>query len=188
MTIDAARTARDELAAAAETNHPQIGEYARTYFRSLEQLFSLYSSPQKNWFGDVPLKHLPADITLIVSKLFGTLAVGNIPDPIADCAKKGRTKPGPSERRDVEIAVAYVKAAKSGMLNDRAPIANVAASYDVHRRTVQGWQASHPDIDPVAVAHGHPEFLERLMKGAGKRYRHAGRSRSAIASCGPTRG
>lgn len=177
--VEAARLARDQLAAAAESGGVDRKPFARAFFGALERLLKLYAAPE-NWRGDTPLNHLPPDIILNLSRLCGYLAVGKIPEPMADCQGAGQSKPGPTERRDIEIAVAYIRAAKAGIFQDRAPTQSVAAAYDVKRRTVQDWSASMPEIDAASVASGHPELLPSLMRQAARRYRHAGRSFSAI--------
>jgi hypothetical protein len=186
--VEAARLASRNLIQAVESG-AERGEFARAYFGALEHLLDVYSS-KENWGSDgLPLHNLPQDMAWTLKGLSGYLAVGTIPEPIADCAKKhGRSEAGPDERRDIRVAVGYIKAVKAGVLDDRSPTASVAAAYDVKKRTVQGWSAAHSDVDPAAVAHGHPEFLASLMKKAGQRYRRAGRSAAAIERRASKRG
>ena len=51
-----------------------------------------------------------ADTALFLAQQAGYLGAGVVPDPIRDVAKKGNHSPGPSEQRDVGLAVAYRKA------------------------------------------------------------------------------
>src|SRR5262245_46197874 len=47
----------------------------------------------------------PTDLLAVLSRLAGYLAVGKVPEPIADVATQGNTSLGPSEKRDIRMAV-----------------------------------------------------------------------------------
>jgi hypothetical protein len=183
VAVEAVREARDGLLAAVENGQTGRGEQARAYFAAIEVVLRGYSDPKNwpTWNNGNPLAPLPPDISLALAGLAGYLALGRIPEPISDCAKQGRTAPGPSERRDLQLAVAYVTAVRAGTLADKHPIKTVTTEFGVDRRTVQGWVEAY-DSDPAHVACGHVNLLPQLMREAGWRYQRAGRSKIGIAA------
>lgn len=129
----------------------------------------------------------PFDLALVMAGLCGYLAVGKLPDPIRDAITEGRTLPGPMELSDVGKAVAYHRAAKTGIYHngkkivvvDPTPTKTISKSYGVTTNTVRGWIKKYPpaflgvtDIDSNILCH--------LMETGGKRYIDAGRSQAAI--------
>ncbi|MDO8879147.1 MAG: hypothetical protein Q8M24_14735 [Pseudolabrys sp.] len=149
---------------------------AREHFASLEALIALYSA-RDNWIGSsgLPIAAIGPDVMTMLGNLCGYLAVGQIPEPITDVAGPGQKEPGPPERQDIRLAVTYVAAAKRGAINDRAPVKTVTERYGVNRRTVQDWSKA---FDALNIEHA--ETITSLMDRAGRRYRQAGRSQSAI--------
>jgi hypothetical protein len=183
--IEAVRGARDHLLAAVENDGPDRGQYARQFFRCLEDMFSAYLSP-RNWPPSQghPIVAIPHDIAFNLSGLCGYLAVGKIPDPIRDCIKgSGSTPPGPSEQRDIRAAVAYVKAVRSGAIDDCSHIKTVSEAYGVSTRTVHDWVACFQDhsLSSMNGSELKSELLPERMRRAGERYKQAGRSNKAIS-------
>jgi hypothetical protein len=133
------------------------------------------------------IETIPLEILEAFRGFAGYLAVGQIPGPIADVSTEGRRATGPTERRDIGLAVAYLKAAKGGIehhgeqivVDDSAPVKTVCEAFGVERPTVQGWhrnvQVALLGINPVSA-----ELLVELIKNAGERYRGSGRSSAAI--------
>jgi hypothetical protein len=129
---------------------------------------------------------MPAQVLKTLEGLSGYLAVGKIPDPIKHAAVEGNAPPGPSERRDIGLAIAYCRAARGGIehcgevikVADKTPVKTVMIAFGVSRTTVQGWNArERPAFLGVNPVTG--EVLISLMQNAGTRYRAAGRSKTA---------
>jgi hypothetical protein len=132
----------------------------------------------------------PLEVLTIMKGMAGYIAVGKIPDPIADAAAEGRTSAGPTERRDIGFAVAYLIAAKKDgggfehqgekiKIHDKFPVKTVSNAFGVHRATVYGWGKT---ITPENLGLNRLDAtsLTGLMVMAGERYRAAGRSSEAI--------
>ena len=113
-------------------------------------------------------------LSTVLADLAGYLAVGNVTPPIQYVRGRGQRKPGPTERRDIEWGVVYLRAVKEGRITDPHPTKTVAENYDVHPRTVQGWRSSVRVISSLSAM--SPRVIERKMKQAAERYRGAGRS------------
>jgi hypothetical protein len=136
---------------------------------------------------EAPRWSMPAHILSTLAGFSGYLAVGKIPDPIKYAAAEGNAAPGPSERRDIGLAVAYHRAATVGIehndqiikVADRTPVKTIMSAFGVGRTTVQRWNAQERPaflgVNPVTG-----EVLTSLMQNAGARYQKAGRSKNAI--------
>jgi anti-sigma28 factor (negative regulator of flagellin synthesis) len=148
---------------------------ARELFAAFECLMECYRDP-KNWRDGQPQEVIPAELARVLGGLCGYLAVGKIPDPIKDVAGPGEKKPGPTERHDIEIALAYIAAAKAGEVRDGSPVKTIIEEYQVKRRTVEIWSHKFSKFEV------EPTKLFDLMKQAGRRYRAAGRSETAVAT------
>jgi hypothetical protein len=130
---------------------------------------------------------MPVQILSTLAGLSDYLAAGKIPTPIKDAAHEGNARPGPSERRDIGLAVAYHRAATVGVehnsetikIADKTPVKTIMSAFGVSRTTVQGWNArERPAFLGVNPVTG--EVLVGLMQNAGTRYQTAGRSKNAI--------
>jgi hypothetical protein len=153
------------------------GVRARAYFEAWARLLGLYAQKDNFPGGGTALNILPPDLALQLKGLFGYLAVGKIPDPIAHCVGRGNLV-GPSEERDIRAAVVYVVAAKRGIIADKYPIKSVQEAYSAQRQSVQGWVVARRKgitdaelIDADAIA--------KRMREAGARYSTDGRTHSA---------
>jgi hypothetical protein len=146
---------------------------AREYFLAWEKLIELYRSPQ-NAPDNRPREIIPPDVMGMLGRLCGYVASGIIPGPIKDATTPGGHVPGPTERRDKEIAVSYVAAAKTGKIKNRAPVKTVAEIFGVNRRTVLDWSKEFP------ILNIEPGRLPKLLERAGEGYRSAGRSEPAL--------
>jgi hypothetical protein len=130
---------------------------------------------------------MPTHILSTLAGFSGYLATGKIPAPIKDAALEGNARPGPSERRDIGLAVAYHRAATVGIehnsetikIADKTPVKTIMSAFGVSRTTVQGWNARERPaflgVNPVTSC-----VLIGLMQNAGMRYQTAGRSKNAI--------
>jgi hypothetical protein len=81
----------------------------------------------------------------------------------------------------IQTAVAYVRAARAGMVSDRAPVKTVALAYGVTRRTVERWavdEGADALAQCVTRSHGSIEglcaILPALMATSGAQYRKGG--------------
>ncbi len=157
----------------------------RDWWGSIEKLLDFHVKEM----AESPEVHrdIPIDVLSALRGFAGYLAVWQIPGPIAHAATEGRRNIGPSYRRDVGFAVAYILAAKQGIqhhgeivtIADKAPVKTVCEAFDVSRTTVRDWQR----IVPVAYLGANrvdAEIVTNLMKSAAERYRLAGRSMGAI--------
>ena len=156
------------------------GERSREYFRRMAELLGLYLSPD-NLVDSNPQYPLPAIVAKQLASLCQYLGDGIIPGPIKHCARRGRPL-GPDERRDVWYAVAYVLAAKDGLIQDPHPTKTITKQYGLSdRKSVQGWISEHGrEISKAGPA--DPELIEARMMEAAVRYRKSGRHQHAIRS------
>ena len=163
---------------AAEFVDKTAGRGEREYFRRLAELFNLYTSPDNLVDGN-PQYPLPAIVANQIANLCHYLGDGIIPEPIKHCASRGRPL-GPDERRDVRYAVAYVLAAKDGLIQDPHPTKTITKEYGLSdRKSVQGWIREHGrEISKVGPT--DPELIEARMMEAAGRYRESGRHQDAI--------
>jgi hypothetical protein len=174
-TIEQAQAAVRAAAGAAQAAEgtKAAGQKCRAFFAAWERLLGFYAPLPSASAAPRPL---PPELAAMLKGLFGYLAVGQIPGPIADCRRRGRAALGPEERRDLSVAVAYIDAARRGAVADAAPVKTIMQAYGVSRRTVQVWQNTVPPARNVSA-----RMLESLVSAAGRRYRSAGRSQAAIA-------
>ena len=168
----------------------------RSWWKAVENLCRAYArAPAEFRTGQ---RHeqvmFPPDLANALAGQTGYLAVGAIPVLIEDVRTKGRTSPGPHERRHIGLAVAYRKACmKHGIIHrgerikiaDNKPVATLAKWFGVNRRTVQGWCR---DFKPafLGVNSIDANVLILITKRAGQTYTVAGRS--ALATSRRSRG
>ena len=136
----------------------------------------------------ITLEQPPTDLAGVMALMCGYLAVGKLPDPIAEAIGEGRTQIGPTEQRDIGLAVAYHQATKpSGLTHnnkqifvvDKTPSKTISAKYAVKPGTVRGWTRKYKPTF-LGVNDVDAALLNYLMEEAGKRYAAAGRSHTAI--------
>jgi len=126
----------------------------------------------------------PRELLLVLSKLAGYLAVGQVPDPVAGVAGRGEKQPGPSERHHIRMAVTYRYAAKVGMIEDKSPVKTIVEAYGLgDRTTLQKWCRLHEPYDLAEYAR-LPHVITSRMRESGARYKIAGRSQGAISGRG----
>jgi len=132
----------------------------------------------------------PVEIAVVLGNLAAYLAVGKIPGPIADAVTEGRHAPGPTESRDIGLAVAYRKAClpngiehcgETIKISDPHAVKTLQGLFGVCRTTVQGWvkncPAAYLGANPVGA-----ELLTDMTRSAGARYLGSGRSNIAIGA------
>jgi hypothetical protein len=161
------------------------------WWRVVERVWLTYADLTKRGITPhPPPTALAADMGLFA----GYLGVGKLPGPIADAAQRGRHQPGPRERRDIDTAVAYHKAADDGLqttggvinISDKHPTKTISSEYRVDPSTVRSWcrRASFTAQDMGNIT---PQELIREMKAAAHRYRQSGRSSAAVIARRPGR-
>ncbi len=161
------------------------GELARSWFGAIERLLRLAAIRCAR--DRTAEAFVPPEFALRLAGISGYLAAGILPEPVAITVKHGRSRMGPSERRDIGIAVAYRRAAEARMVHngislrieDRAPVKTITDAYGVKPNTVRDWcRKFQPAF--LGVGDATPEILRSLMQQAGARYRSAGRSKNAL--------
>jgi len=118
---------------------------------------------------------LPTGLFYTMYGLTGHLAVGDMPEAIADVKGPGHTARTPSERRDKRWAVTYREAVKLGIIQDRHPTRTIMREYGMKSGSaVRKWSREYKpfnddlkidDKDDAAVA------IDLLFRRAGKSYR-----------------
>lgn len=127
------------------------------------------------------------DVFFVIREIMLDLSRGSVPDLVAKAAAPGHPPPLAAETRAIRWAVAYVKAAKEGIVHngetikiDRKDyISEVSNSYSVNRRTVFDWvsqyRPAHMGFNAV-----NADLIISKMKKHGAWYAENGRSASAI--------
>lgn len=178
---------RKTYQAALDSNAKTKRAAARDYWQAVALILHCYNRPG-NWHGDTKLHGsggwaaprfaFPPSLAKVLGNHADYLSVGQLPATCADVVGKGRTAPGPHERRDRAIAVATVHAIKAGELPG-GKISAVAQAFGVSPRTLQKWVA---EMDWVSKdTFGAPAPPGALVLEAKDRHRQVGRSASAIA-------
>ncbi len=130
----------------------------------------------------------PLEILTALKIIVSCLAVGKMPGLAADAISGGRRAAESRERRDIGFAVAYMLAASTTGLEqageriiiaDKSPVKTVCEAFGISRTTAQGWRKK---LEPAFLGLNRidGELLGSLMRGAGERYKTAGRSARAI--------
>jgi hypothetical protein len=130
----------------------------------------------------------PREVLVVLELAARYLAVGQIPDHIADVAARGQHRPGPDLARDKGIAAAYMRATGPGgfqylgktiAIADKTPTKTVSQAFGIDGRTARNWKSC--TIPPVFGEDNlDGETLTAFMREAGVRYKEAGASQSAI--------
>lgn len=168
----------------------------RAWWGAVETLMDVYQRElAKSGFAPTAAEarpvQIPFELAGILKNQFAYLAAGSIPALIKDVTKgqQGRRRKGPDERRDIGIAVAYIRACSPDGLehagrvvritHDPRPVKTLAGWFSVEERTVQGW--GH-DEEPAFLGLGeiNADNLVSRTQQAGRRYSAAGRSAKAI--------
>jgi hypothetical protein len=150
-------------------------------------------SRTENWLNQrEPREHLPVSVTRVIANWLAYVAAGRIPPPFQAAVTAGRPKASPAESRAMGAAVAYIWAAKHGILDDASPVGTVAKSYGVTPRSVMRWCQKMACVRPGHFVWDSDRkssgpIMSHLMKEYGARYRVAGRSTAAIAHRGGKR-
>jgi hypothetical protein len=154
------------------------------WWRVVERIWFMYAEMTRDGITPQPP---PTALAVDMGLFAGYLGVGTLPGPIADALQKGRHQPGPRERRDIDTAVAYHRAATVGLqteagtiqIVDKQPATTISKEYRVDKSTVHGWcrraRFTVHDLGNLTA-----ERLIKEMQLAARRYRESGRSSAAI--------
>jgi Phage integrase central domain len=160
-----------------------LPEFIGTWWLTVSDVFHVYQVGLSQGASPIPA---PLELLAVITKLASYIAAGQIPDSIVHASSQGRHRPGPTEARDMGIAVAYMLATRPGGLEhcgetiviaDKMPVRTICEALGI-RQTAYDWQqAVQPSLSVNPV---DGEMLASLMREAGARYKEAGRSRSAV--------
>jgi hypothetical protein len=161
-------------------------DIAADYLKKTVYLLRCYCRPE-NWENGVPVETIPLVLARNIANDFDYILAGDLPSTLKNVLNcRRRAGRGPHEKRDISCAVAYVKAAKAGLISDNSPIKTVANIYGVQRRTVSSWTSKDfswvtPfDFSPNIDETNHGEKLSEAMQEAGARYIQLGRGTGAL--------
>ena len=127
----------------------------------------------------VPKEHFPVELADFLADQVDYILQGKIPAPIKDMVRHGSPGTGPSARRNIGVAIAYIHAAKTGLIKDKHPVKTIADIYGVTKRAVHYWKAKYrknqsdffPSLDGAELI----VSLALSVKAAGLRYQKEGR-------------
>ncbi len=123
-------------------------EVVSRVFECAHLVLRAYCRPS-NWASfEAPQEHVPIQLAHLIANQIGYIVSGKCPDPIALLTGRGAPGVGPHESKDIGIAVAYIKAAKSGDIKDKAPVKRIARLFGVTTGAVGKWQRKHASTEP----------------------------------------
>ncbi len=159
----------------------------RHAFATASGVLRAYCRPA-NWVEkNGPSESLPIQLAHLIANQIDYIVAGQLPEPIRQLTQsRGRPEPGPQENTDKGIAVAYIRAAREGLIDDARPVKTVEEEFGAHERTVLRWLQRLPwvtprDFYPNASDAEHGQRLSEGMRKAGARHREAGRTAPAIS-------
>lgn len=153
-------------------------EVMRDVFACAELVLRIYIS-KSSQSGE----SFPITLAHLIANQIKYIAVGKLPNPIEALTGRGPPGVGFHEGRDRAIAVAYIKAARAGLINDSAPVTTVCRCYGVTDGAARKWQRKYDfveiaDFYPGVTDSERASLLVKAMKLAGKVYRLRGRGTS----------
>ena len=177
--LERERALRLELLALGEDgDRDKRRDLSREWWGQIAKVLKAYPPALKDIS---PFEPHPTEITYFLAGLAGYLAVGDIPQPIADVRGRGRTAMGPTEETHVAYATAYMVAAKDKHLTDRNYFKTICDAYGVRRQTAQKWLKFTPRDDLLNLAKNNSSQFTKKMLQVGGVYRRAGRSSIAVS-------
>lgn len=189
QTISAASKLYEKAAAALkeawQSQAPVPRAETLQWASALELILSIYASP-KNWpNASTPREPLPPGIATILLQQIRYLKAGSLEEPWRFLVRRGAPKIGPHYEQSLAVAVAYIKAARKGLIDDETPIATVANCFRVWERTVKRWLQKYPHVEPSNLFHGAQEKelgpkLAKALEKEATRYPKLSRNQSSI--------
>jgi hypothetical protein len=159
-------------------------EQVTVAYIALERVLRAYCRPS-NWpdgYDGRPHEDVPPEIAAWLADQIQSLHKGSLPGPMTELIRPGAPKIRAAENRDIGFAVAYIRAAKDGLIKDRSYRKTIAELYAVRPETVNRWCRKHPDTqlsDFFSHAQGDEERATLILdavRECGDRYQKAGRS------------
>lgn len=127
----------------------------------------------------------PASLFAEFARVAEDLGNGVSPPLIGQVSERGRKTYSVNERKEVSIALCYLRAVEEGRIEDRSPNKTVRNAFGVSRSTVKKWEevrevicAGMPGADYTS------EQLVDALKAAGELHKRNGRSQTAILNRG----
>lgn len=154
-------------------------EELQRIFSSMELVLRAYCLPKNFQHGEV-VEDFPPPLAKFLANQIAYIKAGYLPSPIKDILRPGGPGVGPHEKKDIGLAVAYIKAVREKIASDKHPVKTVSKYYGVTDRAVRRWQEKYSDVEPSGFFPNISdnelgEYLTHGMKQAGVRYKQAGR-------------
>lgn len=170
--IEAERKARAAIVEIGEDGpRPEQRAAARAWWGHVEQVLSAYV---RQATGGNTLSPVPTELLSVLSTTAGYLAVGTTPLVIEVVTAPGRAEIGPTEKRHIEYAAAYIKAAILGKIDDPKYNKTIRILYGVAATTVRRWAGMKISPDIEWLVSEDPERLSEAVKAMGPTYQMAG--------------
>ena len=141
----------------------QRENFAREWFAAANAVLMMYLRSIVALHEGGPLVPAPGDVIGRAARLMEGFSVGVVPQVVDDINANGRPGYWPGERRDIAVALDYIRHVETGAIVDRKPNVTVHNAFDVDRTTVQNWAKDRERICaglPQAPAECFPEALE----------------------------
>jgi hypothetical protein len=161
----------EERQARAALKEPKLGEprdakALRRWWSTVARVLKAMIQRDGNFAGKLPI-----ELFHVLGGLAEYLVRGQVPEPIASVATRGRSSPGPTEESHIRIAVTYRHAVKQKLICDPNPTKSIMTAYGVRsRRVVQKCCERYQPLDLTLWAH-IPDALAKKMWSAGEAYR-----------------
>lgn len=158
-------------------------ELLERMFAGFELVFRAYCLPQ-NFPDGYPegraVEDFPIPLAHYVANQIAYIKAGYLPAPIKEIIRPGSPEIGPHEKKDIGLAVAYIKAVRAKKITDKHPVKTITKFYGVTDRAVRRWQNKYSFVDPSDYFPNTTDkergaFIARSMKKAGVRYKQVGR-------------
>ena len=151
-------------------------ELTSQLFHHANLVLTAYCHPS-NWNIDGgPREAIPVEFAHTIAEQVRWILSGKLPDPIADLIQRGAPGIAPQERRDIGIAVAYMKLAESSEIDDQAPVTTIAELFGVTPRTPGRWKnkkychVEPTDFFPGVTPEERVHLIEDEIINAARRY------------------
>ena len=162
-------------------------ELTSQLFHHANLVLTAYCHPSNRNNDGGPREAIPVEFAHTIAEQVRWILSGKLPDPIADLIQRGAPGIAPQERRDIGIAVAYMKLAEAGEIDDQAPVTNIAKLFGVDPETPRRWKNKNKkyrhveptDFFPGVTPEERIHLIEDEIIRAAKRYRSGGRGAQA---------
>jgi hypothetical protein len=131
------------------------------------------------WDGDSlgrPTEPFPLTLARTMRVNVASLLGGHKPTWMRALERRGAPRGHPEMNREKAIAVAYRKAAASGLVRDKSPAKTIATAFGVERQGVQKWVREQPDATPDLFGWRTEEEARTALAKAAHSYSEWGRA------------